>query len=545
MAESPSIHSDVIEKNIKLRQQVREFKGENENLRKNIEVLLKEYGFSKNKRKRELQLENEKLCLENLDLNYCVAYLHCENQALRQQVQAKESAYELNDQELKSALEQLKSNLKMPSKHKEFDMEKLALQEKVEDLQTDNQAFRAENDDIIRNMCELKENFQKEKNKMRQQIQALQNDIREANATLETFKGFKEMYEQLKQENESLNNQNQDLKQEIETKNIAVQEEIQELKSVLQGLKSVENDSNRIRQQNNALEQEVQELTKKLADCQKEMRQNEEALHEKMRRKHEEYDMEKLKLEFIVEDLESNNLAFRSEHDATIRSMCDLKQTFQKEKNKMRQQIQSLQNDIQEANATLETFKEFKGLYEELKQENESLNNQNQDLKQEIEAKNIAIQEEVQEIKSVLQGLKSFEEESNRIKQQNNALEQEVQELTKKLADCQKEMRQNEEALQEKMQVPDKGEPHQSSFELTPNSNESTEKEERIKTSENTDLEEKNKDIPTESSSHMETPQEQTFKPSDVEEKDQRRWITWLQGAALHFAFSDYIYPHF
>ncbi|CAI5689979.1 unnamed protein product [Oreochromis niloticus] len=350
MAESPSIHSDVIEKNIKLRQQVREFKGENENLRKNIEVLLKEYGFSKNKRKRELQLENEKLCLENLDLNYCVAYLHCENQALRQQVQAKESAYELNDQELKSALEQLKSNLKMPSKHKEFDMEKLALQEKVEDLQTDNQAFRAENDDIIRNMCELKENFQKEKNKMRQQIQALQNDIREANATLETFKGFKEMYEQLKQENESLNNQNQDLKQEIETKNIAVQEEIQELKSVLQGLKSVENDSNRIRQQNNALEQEVQELTKKLADCQK-------------------------------------------------------------------------------------------------------------------------------------------------------------------------EMRQNEEALQEKMQVPDKGEPHQSSFELTPNSNESTEKEERIKTSENTDLEEKNKDIPTESSSHMETPQEQTFKPRDVEER--------------------------
>ncbi|KAL3983511.1 androgen receptor [Sarotherodon galilaeus] len=545
MAESPSIPSNMIEKNIKLRQQVREFKGENENLRKNIEVLLKEYGFSKNKRKRELQLENEKLCLENLDLNYCVAYLHCENQALRQQVQAKESAYEQNDQELKSALEQLKSNLKMPCKHKEFDMEKLALQEKVEDLQTDNQAFRAENDDIIRNMCELKENFQKEKNKMRKQIQALQNNIREANATLETFKGFKELYEQLKQENESLNNHNQDLKQDIEAKNIAVQEEIQELKSVLQGLKSVENDSNRIRQQNNALEQEVQELTKKLADCQKEMRQNEEALQEEMQRKYEEYDMEKLKLEFIVEDLQSNNLAFRAENDSAIWSMGELKENFQKEKDKMRQQIQSLQNDIHEANATLETFKDFKELYEELKQENESLNNHNQDLKQDIEAKNIAVQEEVQELKSVLQGLKSFEEESNRIKQQNNALEQEVQELTKKLVDCQKEMRQNEEALQEKMQEPDEGEPHQSCFELTPKSNESTEKEERIKTSENTDLEEKNKDIPTESSSHMETPQEQTFKPRDVEEKDQRRWITWVRGAALYFAFSDYIYPHF
>ncbi|CAI5689978.1 unnamed protein product [Oreochromis niloticus] len=529
MAESPSIPSDVMEENENLRQQVREFKNENENLRQNIEMLLIQLKSS----------EDEK----NIIRQY--------NKTLEQELTKTindcrmELTKTINDcwMEMRRNEEVLQEE--MHRQQEEYEMEKLALQQKVENLQRNNQVFTTENDVTIRSMGGLNQTFQKEKDKMRQQIQAHQNDIHEANTTPETFKEFKELFEAIKQELEFLNNHNQDLKQDIEAKNIAVQEEIQELKSVLQGLKSVENDSNRIKQQNNGLKQEVQELTKKLADCQKEMRQNEEALHEKMRRKHEEYDMEKLKLEFIVEDLESNNLAFRSEHDATIRSMCDLKQTFQKEKNKMRQQIQSLQNDIQEANATLETFKEFKGLYEELKQENESLNNQNQDLKQEIETKNIAIQEEVQEIKSVLQGLKSFEEESNRIKQQNNALEQEVQELTKKLADCQKEMRQNEEALQEKMQVPDKGEPHQSSFELTPNSNESTEKEERIKTSENTDLEEKNKDIPTESSSHMETPQEQTFKPSDVEEKDQRRWITWLQGAALHFAFSDYIYPHF
>ncbi|XP_005752817.1 uncharacterized protein PF11_0207-like isoform X2 [Pundamilia nyererei] len=259
--------------------------------------------------------------------------------------------------------------------------------------------------------------------------------------------------------------------------------------------------------------------------------------------KHEEYEMEKLALQEKVEDLQTDNQAYRLDNDAIIQSMFDLKQTFQNEKDKMRQQIQALQNDIHEANTTLENFKDFKELYEELKQENESLNNQNQDLKQEIEAKNIAIQEEVKEFKSVLQGLKSFEEENNRIKEQNYALEQEVQELTKKLADCQKEMRLNEQALQEEMQEIDKGESHQSSFELTPESNESTEKEERIKTSETTDLEEKNKDIPTESSSHMETPQEETFQPRDVE--DHGGWTTWLQGVALYFAFSDYIYPHF
>lgn len=45
MSESPSISSDVMEENVNLRQQVREFKNENENLRKTIELLLKEYGF--------------------------------------------------------------------------------------------------------------------------------------------------------------------------------------------------------------------------------------------------------------------------------------------------------------------------------------------------------------------------------------------------------------------------------------------------------------------------------------------------------------------
>ncbi|XP_039875834.1 polyamine-modulated factor 1-binding protein 1-like [Simochromis diagramma] len=437
MSESPSISSDVMEENENLRQQVREFKDENENLRKTIELLLKEYGFSKNKKKRELQLQNEKLCLENSELNYSVAYLQCENQALRQQVQAKESAYEQNDQEWKSALEQLKNNLKMPCKHEEYEMEKLALQEKVEDLQTDNQALRSENDAIIQSMCDLKQTFQNEKDKMRQQIQALQTDIHEANASLENFRDFKELYEELKQENESLNNQNQDLKQEIEAKIIAIQEEVKELKSF-------EEESNRIKEQNNALEQEVQELTKKLADCQKEMRQNEQPLEERMHRKHveyemekitlllkvedlqtdnqafqtnieellkqlessedekniirqynkaleqeltktindcrmdvtktindcwremrqneqalqeemhlqlEEYEMEKLALQEKVENLQTENQAFRSENDVTIQSMCDLKQTFQKERDKMRQQIQVLQNDIHEANS--------------------------------------------------------------------------------------------------------------------------------------------------------------------------------------------------
>uniref|UniRef100_A0A3P8PFS9 Uncharacterized protein n=1 Tax=Astatotilapia calliptera TaxID=8154 RepID=A0A3P8PFS9_ASTCA len=239
-----------------------------------------------------------------------------------------ESAYEQNDQEWKSALEQLKNNLKMPCKHEEYEMEKLALQEKVKDLQTDNQALRSENDAIIQSMCDLKQTFQNEEVKMRQQIQALQNDIHEANASLENFKDFKELYEESKQENESLNNQNQDLKQEIEAKNIAIQEEVKELKSVLQELKSFEEESNRIKEQNNALEQEVQELTKKLADCQKEMRQNEQALEERMHRNREEYEMEKLALQEKVKDLQTDNQALRSEND-----------TFQNEEVKMRQPL--------------------------------------------------------------------------------------------------------------------------------------------------------------------------------------------------------------
>ncbi|XP_035765619.1 protein Daple-like [Neolamprologus brichardi] len=362
MAESPSISSDVVEENENLHQQVRELKDENENLQKNIELLLKEHGFSKNKKKRELQLENEKLCLENSDLNYRVDSLHCENQALTQQVQAKESAYEQNAQELKSALEKLKISEHSGKKFQKF------------------------------------------------------------------------------------------LDQQSKSVEILLNKDLQE-----------EEEHNRIKQQNNALEQEVQELTKKLADCQKEVRQKKQALEEEMHRKQKEYEMEKLALQLKVEDLQRENQAFRSQKDAATGSTCDLIQSFQNEKDK--------------------------------------------------------------------------------IKQQNNAY-QKVK-LTKKLTDCQKEVRQNEQAPQEEMQELDKGEPHQSSFELTPESNESTEKEERIKTSETTDLEEKNKDIPTESSSHMETPQEQTFQPRDVEEKDHGGWITWLRGAALYFAFSDYMYPLF
>ncbi|CAI5689975.1 unnamed protein product [Oreochromis niloticus] len=489
MAESPSIPSNVMEENENLRQQVRELENENESLRKNIEELLKQLESS----------EDEK----NIIRQY--------NKTLEQEL-----TETINDcqKEMRTNEEALQE--KMHRKQEEYEMEKLAFQLKVEDLEIENQMFRSENDTAMGSMCEFIQNFQKEKDKMRQQIQAHQTDTHDANATPETFKQFKDLFEEIKQEIESLNNQNQDLKQETVAKNMAVQEEVKELKCILQGLTSFEHESNTIKQQNDALEQEVQELTKKLADCQKEMRQKEEALHEKMHRKHEEYEMEKLALQEKVEDVETDNQAYRLENDAAIRRMCEMNHNFEKEKKKMRKQIQALQNDIREANETLETLIEFKELYEKLQQENESLKNQNQDLKQEIEAKNIAVQEEVQEIKSVLEDLKSFEEESNRIKQQNNALEQEVQELTKKLADYQKEMRQKEEDLQEKMQELDKGEPHQSSFE----------------------------DIPTESASHMETPQEQTFKPRDVEEKDQGGWISWLRGAALHFALSHYSYPY-
>ncbi|XP_039471213.1 ERC protein 2-like [Oreochromis aureus] len=496
MAASSSIPSDVIEDNENLVQQVKELKDENKNLQKSIDVLLKDYEFSKNKKKRELQLENEKLGSENLDLNYCISHLHFENQALRQQVEAKENACEQKDQELKNALAQLKSSEDYRKEFKEYlDQLSKGVACLLDGVKTEKMSKCLKNHDANESTCELQSNFQQEKDQMRHEILAPHFDL-QAETIMKNFRALEINYCMMKQENECFKKHNQDLKEEVEAKNSALQEQAQELLSILEQLKSSEDDKNRIRQYNKALELEVQELNKKLADCQKEVRQNEEALQEKMHHRHEEYEMEKLTLQQKVEDLQKDNQAFRLQNDAAIQSMCELKENFQKEKDEMKQQIQALQNDIHEANETLQNFKEFKELYGEIKQENECLSSQNQGLKQEIEAKNIAVQEKVKELKCILQELKSSEADNNRIQL-------------------------------------DKCEPQ-----LTPKSNESIEKGERIKTSKNTDLEEKNKDNTTKSSSHMETPQEQTDRA--VKEEDQGGWITWLRGAALHFALSHY-----
>ncbi|XP_013771300.1 leucine-, glutamate- and lysine-rich protein 1-like isoform X1 [Pundamilia nyererei] len=259
----------------------------------------------------------------------------------------------------------------MPCKHEEYEMEKLALQEKVEDLQTDNQAYRLDNDAIIQSMFDLKQTFQNEKDKMRQQIQALQNDIHEANTTLENFKDFKELYEELKQENESLNNQNQDLKQEIEAKNIAIQEEVKEFKSVLQGLKSFEEENNRIKEQNYALEQEVQELTKKLADCQKEMRQNEQPLEERMHRKHVEYEMEKITLLLKVEDLQTDNQAFQTNIEELLKQL----ESSEDEKNIIRQYNKALEQELTKTinDCRMDVTKTINDCWREMRQNEQAL----------------------------------------------------------------------------------------------------------------------------------------------------------------------------
>uniref|UniRef100_A0A669DE72 Uncharacterized protein n=1 Tax=Oreochromis niloticus TaxID=8128 RepID=A0A669DE72_ORENI len=209
-----------------------------------------------------------------------------------------------------------------------------------------------------------------EKDQMRHEILAPHFDL-QAETMMKNFRALEINYCMMKQENECFKKHNQDLKEEVEAKNSALQEQAQELLSILEQLKSSEDDKNRIRQYNKALELEVQELNKKLADCQKEVRQNEEALQEKMHHRHEEYEMEKLTLQQKVEDLQKDNQAFRLQNDAAIQSMCELKENFQKEKDEMKQQIQALQNDIHEANETLQNFKEFKELYGEIKQEND------------------------------------------------------------------------------------------------------------------------------------------------------------------------------
>ncbi|XP_014187249.2 girdin-like [Haplochromis burtoni] len=230
---------DLKVENADLKEQKRELINENKILQKNIEVLFKRSGFSKNKRKRDLQLENETIHFKIQELEYW-------NQILK----------DLNSSKTKEIQQQKEVMQEMEAEIRELQSSKTGLVIKVGDMEKDNQSLREENDVTVKRMCELKRDFEKEKDDMQQEIQAVKTELHQANTAFKELQESEERKRIMNEENKTTDSEQ--LRQTLELQCFA--HEIDILRH------------------NELLEQDLQELSKRSGDSQKELKPHDEGV---------------------------------------------------------------------------------------------------------------------------------------------------------------------------------------------------------------------------------------------------------------------------
>lgn len=231
---------DLKVENADLKEQKRELINENKILQKNIEVLFKRSGFSKNKRKRDLQLENETIHFKIQELEYW-------NQILK----------DLNSSKTKEIQQQKEVMQEMEAEIRELQSSKTGLVIKVGDMEKDNQSLREENDVTVKRMCELKRDFEKEKDDMQQEIQAVKTELHQANTAFKELQESEERKRIMNEENKTTDSEQ--LRQTLELQCFAHEIDI-------------------LRRHNELLEQDLQELSKRSGDSQKELKPHDEGV---------------------------------------------------------------------------------------------------------------------------------------------------------------------------------------------------------------------------------------------------------------------------
>lgn len=312
---------DLKVENADLKQQKRELINENKILQKNIEVLFKQSGFSKNKRKRDLQLENETFHFRIQDLEFW-------NGILR----------DLKSSNTKEIQQQKEVIQEMQDEIRELQSDKAGLVIKVGDMEKDNQSLKKENDVMIKRMCELKKDFEKEKDDMQQQIQAVKNELHQANTAFKELQESEERKRIMNEENKTTNSAQ--LRQTLELQCFAHEIDI-------------------LRQHNELLEQDLQELSKRSDDCQKELKPHDEGVKGESRMfKATEKDSEHYlnvisrEKELLCHECE----ALKRELEQVKKNLCDVQEAMKAKDMALQTQAQTPKVSQEEHNSVINNY---------------------------------------------------------------------------------------------------------------------------------------------------------------------------------------------
>ncbi|CAI5690022.1 unnamed protein product [Oreochromis niloticus] len=312
---------DLKVENADLKQQKRELINENKILQKNIEVLFKLSGFSKNKRKRDLQLENETIHIRIQELEH-----------LNKDLQDSQSSNTKEIQQQNEVMQEMFDDIR------ELQSKKAGYVIKVKGMEKDNQSLRKENDVMIKRMCEMKRDFEKEKDDMQQQIQAVKNELHQANTAFKELQESEERKRIMNEENKTTNSAQ--LRQTLELQCFAHEIDI-------------------LRQHNELLEQDLQELSKRSGDCQKELKPHDEGVKGESRMfKATEKDSEHY---FNVISREKELLcheceALKRELEEVKKNLCDVQEAMKAKDMALQTQAQTPKVSQEEHNSVINNY---------------------------------------------------------------------------------------------------------------------------------------------------------------------------------------------
>ncbi|XP_019205856.1 daple-like protein [Oreochromis niloticus] len=312
---------DLKVENADLKQQKRELINENKILQKNIEVLFKLSGFSKNKRKRDLQLENETIHIRIQELEH-----------LNKDLQDSQTSNTKEIQQQNEVMQEMFDDIR------ELQSKKAGYVIKVKGMEKDNQSLRKENDVMIKRMCEMKRDFEKEKDDMQQQIQAVKNELHQAKTAFKELQESEERKRIMNEENKTTNSAQ--LRQTLELQCFAHEIDI-------------------LRQHNELLEQDLQELSKRSGDCQKELKPHDEGVKGESRMfKATEKDSEHYlnvisrEKELLCHECE----ALKRELEEVKKNLCDVQEAMKAKDMALQTQAQTPKVSQEEHNSVINNY---------------------------------------------------------------------------------------------------------------------------------------------------------------------------------------------